>query len=421
MTYYAKLEKNDFWVGDQSADELTRSGAVGKLEDHKRSLIRQAENILAPAQDEKRNLNSVEENEFNSLSAQIKTVSERIDRSRENRDRLAKEMHRSDVSEGCFTPEWRAIKEGRPARFELPVGRQLEKISGRRSFNASTEFRDLLTTNVQTVPTEIFNELVMRMVQRSAVLSSNPRTFNTNDSGNPVKVPTLTTYGTASLISEGSAFTESDSTFSSVTLGTFKIGNLLQVSHELIFDSAFELAPYLGTELGVRIGNTVGNSLINGSGTAQPEGILQNTPTGVTGTATAPTIANVMSLYASLPTQYRETASWIMAPATFAGVVAQNDSTGRSLVLGNLAIDQPMSLMGRPVFLDSNMPATGTANKSVWFGALDQYLFIRYAGDVTIDASDAFAFDKDLITYRSRLRMDSKSVNTDAARVFVGA
>jgi HK97 family phage major capsid protein len=80
-----------------------------------------------------------------------------------------------------------------------------------------------------------------------------------------------------------------------------------------------------------------------------------------------------------------------------------------------------MSLMGRPVFLDSNMPATGSGAKSIWFGALDQYLFIRYAGDVTVDASDAFAFDKDLLTYRSRLRMDSKSVNTDAARVFAGA
>lgn len=420
MTYYAKLDRNDFYVGDHSADDLTRSGSVGKLEDHKRSLIRQAENILAPAQDEKRNLNSVEESEFNSLSAQIKNVSDRIERARENRDHLAKEMHRSDISEGCYTPEWRAIKEGRPARFELPVGRQLEKISGRRSFNASTEFRDLLTTTVPTVPTEIFNELVMRMVQKSAVLSSNPRTFNTNDSGNPIKVPTLTAYGTASLVAEGSAFTESDSTFSSVTLGTFKIGNLLQVSQELIFDSAFELAPYLGTELGVRIGNTVGNYLINGTGSSQPEGILQNASTGVTGTATAPTIANMMSLYASLPTQYRETASFIMAPATFAGLVAQNDTTGRSLILGDLSTAQPLSLMGRPCFLDSNMPATGTANKSVWFGALDQYLFIRYAGDVTVDASDAFAFDKDLITYRSRLRMDSKSVNTDAARVFVG-
>lgn len=421
MSYQEKLDRNDFWVGDQSADDLTRCGATEKLEDHKRGLLRQAEHILNPAIESKRNLNSVEEAEYNSLAEQIKETSARITRSRENRDRITQELHRTDISTGHFTPEWRAIKEGRPARFALPVGEQLQKIADRRSFSASTEFRDLLTTNVSTVPTQIFNELIMRMVQTSGVLASNPRTLTTSSSGNPIKIPTLSAYGTASIVSEGSAFTESDSTFSSVTLGSYKVGNLLQVSHELIFDSQFDLAPYLGRELGIRIGATLGDKLINGSGTAEPEGILQNTSTGVTGTATAPTIANIMSLYASLPTQYRDTASFIMAPATFAALVALNDTTGRSLILGDLSSAQPLSLMGRPVFLDNNMPATGASKKSVWFGALDQYLFVRYAGDVTVDASDAFAFDKDLITYRSRLRVDSKSVNTDAARLFIGA
>jgi HK97 family phage major capsid protein len=421
MSYSANLDKNDFWVGDHSADDLTRSGSVEKLEDHKRILIRQAQNILTVAQDEKRGLNNVEESEFNSLSNQIQNVQNRISTSRENRDRIAKELHRSDVSVGHFTPEWRAIREGRPTRFGLPVGEQLQKISDRRSFNASTEFRDLLTSNVSAVPTQILNELIMRMVQTSGVLASNPRTLTTGQSGNGIKVPIQTAYGTASFVSEGSAFPESDSAHSSVTLNAYKLGNLLQVSQELIFDSEFDLAPFLGRELGTQIGVQLAAKLINGSGTAEPEGILQSASTGVTGTASAPTIANVMSLYASLPTQYRETSSFILAPATYAALVNLNDTTGRSLILGDLSSAQPMSLMGRPVFLDSNMPATGSGNKSVWFGALDQYLIIRYAGDVAVDSSDAFAFDKDLITYRSRLRVDSKCVNTDAARVFVGA
>jgi HK97 family phage major capsid protein len=59
--------------------------------------------------------------------------------------------------------------------------------------------------------------------------------------------------------------------------------------------------------------------------------------------------------------------------------------------------------------------------KSVWFGDMSQYLYIRYAGELTVDVSTDYAFANDMNTYRVRQRLDSKSVNTDAARTFIGS
>jgi len=52
---------------------------------------------------------------------------------------------------------------------------------------------------------------------------------------------------------------------------------------------------------------------------------------------------------------------------------------------------------------------------------MSNYLLVRYAGQLVVDSSNDYAFANDLITYRVKQRLDSKVVNTDAARVFVGS
>ena len=405
--------------GDYDLDDLARMGQSKKLKEHHTELGDQASSILERATTQKRDLNDAEFSEFNSISKELRDNKKRIEYANEQSSKTASISARYDSQE-FYSPQWRAIKEGRPTRFSLPVGQRLESMSLKA--RGSFESRDLTTSNVSgAVPSTVFNELVLRLVQSSGVLAANPRILNTQNDGNSLKVPTITAFGTAALVSEGGAFAESDPTASTVTLGAYKYGALLQLTQELVFDSAFNIETYLGAELGIRVGNSVGAALCTGNGTAQPEGIFTNATTGVTGGTASPTVANVLALYASLPTQYRNDASWVMAPATYAGIVNLNDTTGRSLVLNDLSTSQPLQLMGRPVYLDNNAPATAASAKSVWFGDMSQYLYVRYAGELTVDVSTDYAFANDLITYRVRQRLDSKSVNTDAARVFVGA
>lgn len=405
--------------GDYNLDDMARMGHVKGLKDYEGELIRQASQILETATIQKRDVNDVEHAKYFELTNNIQDNKKRIRYADEQSTKISHISARYDSQE-FYSPEWRAIKEGRPTRFSLPVGQRLESMSLKAQ--GSFESRDLTLSNVSgAIPSTVFNELVLRLVQSSGVLAANPRILNTQNDGHSLKIPTITAFGTAALVSEGGAFAESDPTASTVTLGAYKYGALLQLTQELVFDSAFNIETYLGAELGIRVGNSVGAALCTGSGTAQPEGIFTNAPTGVTGGTASPTVANVLALYAALPTQYRNDASWVMAPATYAGIVNLNDTTGRSLVLNDLSTSQPLQLMGRPVYLDNNAPATAASAKSVWFGSMSNYLYVRYAGELTVDVSTDYGFANDLITYRVRQRLDSKSVNTDSARVFVGS
>ena len=74
-----------------------------------------------------------------------------------------------------------------------------------------------------------------------------------------------------------------DPTLSSVALGTYKYGFLVQVSAELVRDAGVNLEAYLAREAGQAIGLGLGNHLINGTGTGQPRGVILDATVGATG------------------------------------------------------------------------------------------------------------------------------------------
>ena len=318
--------------------------------------------------------------------------------------------------------EWFWISESGKIMLSVRYGsKTLELAKGKNAI----ERRDILTSTGTLIPTQILDELTTRLVQSSGVLSANPRIINTEGQGGyTLKTNQFSALGTPTVISEGGAFSESDPTVTTVTFSSFKFGRLSQVSNELLSDAFFDLERYLGDELSTSLGQTISPVLVTGSGTATCQGILNSVTTGITsGTAVsgAPTYANVIGLYGSLPTQYRSNASWLMNPSTFTALAQLLDGQNRSLLLPSLSGYAPTTLLGRPVYLDSNMPATGLSSKSIWFGDMTQFYTVRFAERLTIDVSRDFAFANDLTTYRIKQRLDARIVDTNAARVFVGA
>lgn len=367
-------------------------------------------------------LSDNEERELADLMDQAKYAKELVDQSQESRQKLLTkypEMWRDSNSEKS-SPEWMEFKRGLPTRMSIPVGSGLANRTNRNGI----ETRDILVSSAGTVPTRVFDQLLTRMVLQSAVLSSNVRMITT-ETGESILMPRLTAFGTAALVAEAGAFTESDPTInSSITMSAYKFGNLLQVSDELIQDSAFDIESFVGQSLGTQIGQSIAGYLVTGSGTAQPEGIMTNTTVGVTSStavAGVPSIANVLALYSSLPAQYRDGASFVMHPDTYASIVALNDTTGRSLVLPDLTSAQPLQMLGKPVYLDTNVATTATSARSIYFGNLAEHFAVRMVNSVQVLVSPDYAFANGLVTLRSQLRLDSKALNSDAARVFKGA
>jgi HK97 family phage major capsid protein len=405
------------------SETAANRGDVHKVRAYRNQLIERGEQVIAAAKLRGTDLTDEQHRELQIISDRAHTAGKLLSVAEQREtSRAAAAAPFAARVEHSGSSEWDLMRSGRSASLTLELGARLANRT--RLANGRVEHRDLLTSNVAAVPTKVFDQLILSLVQQSGVLQAGPRTINSGD-GADLKVPIVSSYGTASIISEGSAISESDPTVSTVTLSSYNISRLLQVSEQLLTDASFDMERYLGEELGTSVGLKLGALLATGTGSSQPQGVIGTaTTTGVTGgtgVAGAPTVANLINLYHSVPSQYRgETMSWIMHSDTMSYIANLTDSHNRPLLLPSLSADVPSTLMGRPVYIDSNVPAYGTAVRSIWVGDMSRFLAVRYAGPLRIDASRDFAFANALVTYRVQQRIDSKIVESAAARVFLG-
>jgi HK97 family phage major capsid protein len=197
---------------------------------------------------------------------------------------------------------------------------------------------------------------------------------------------------------------------------------LVQVSTELIQDSAIDLLSYLGRAAGTAIGTVTGTYNVTGTGTSQPEGIANAPTAGVTGGAgTGLTVSAeaLMDLYHSIITGYRSRGWWVMNDSTAAYIRKLREGTGATagnfLWQPGMQAGQPDSLLGRPVVTDPAVAAMAINAYSIAFGDFSAYFAFRDVNTVTFDRSDDFAFSTGLVTFRSSLRTDSKQLINGAS------
>jgi HK97 family phage major capsid protein len=397
---------------------LALAGNSDELRRVRSHVLERAEKLLDGALADGRDLDSDENREFETLKQQAKELGTLVEQSAQRRQRIEQATARyKQDSETSL--EWRSFLKGDAVRIEADFGQILANRVNR------TERRDLATTSgFSSVPTRVIEGIVLRLVTESAVLQASPRTFTTAG-GETLKVAQATAYGTASFVSEGSAFPENDPTAASVSLSAYKVGRLLQVSNELIADTEFDIERYLGEELGTSLGIAVAEA-VDGTniGTSTVQGAFSTASSiGVTGTAAggAPTAGEMISLYYSVNPRYQANGSWLMNPTTLQHLTTLNDTTGRSLLLPALSQQTPTTLLGRPVYTSTSVAAYGSGVSSVIFGDISRFYYLRIAGGVKLVSSPDFSLNTDQVTYRISTRVDGRVVDTSAAKRFRGA
>lgn len=308
-------------------------------------------------------------------------------------------------------------QEDQPA--ETDVDRLRKLVSGEvRAVDFRAESRDLSKLSAgagaNVVPTSFYGMLQEHLIESSAIRQTNV-TVLTTDSGENLQVPKTAGYSSASLIAEAGAISESDPSFGQVTLGAYKYAILVQVSSELLTDEGVDVAGFLARQGGRALGNGSGAHFVNGDGSSKPLGVVPASTLGVTAAgAAAITTDELIDLFYSVISGYRMNGTWMMADATVAKIRKLKDGDSQYLWSPGLVAGEVDTLLGRPVVVDTNMPAATTGLKSVVFGDFSAY-FIRDVNGVRIERSDDFAFANDLATYRFILRTDGDLVDTTGA------
>lgn len=260
------------------------------------------------------------------------------------------------------------------------------------------------------VPDAAMAPLVEALKQSGGLLAN--ATIVPSDSGADMPIPTDNeTAVQGEIITENSSHNEADITFGQVILKSYLYSSkIVRVSIQLMDDAGFDFGGYVMRKLGERIGRITASHWVNGTGTAQPRGLVTAASIGKTAAGTtAVTYDELVDAMHSVDPLYRANGQWLMNDTTFSAIRKLKDSQNRPLY-GDLSVNAPSTLLGKPVVIDPNMPAMTTGNKAILFGDLKTYYIRVVKGPRVLRLEERYA-DFAQLGFLAFLRADGNLVD----------
>jgi HK97 family phage major capsid protein len=390
------------------------SEVVTRLLERRANLVNQMREVAERAVDENRDMTAEEDRQFTEMNAEVDALQKRADAMLEGEKR-AQEIEQTYANlQG--KPQERKQEDKKGFDAEL---RTFLKGQGGREFVVPTEHRDLSTSSSGVIDTGFRAQLWEYMIETAGVLNTGVDLLETA-SGETIKLPRVTAHSTAAAQTEAAAITESDPTLGSVNSTVTKEGYLLQISRELIDDSGVDLQGYLARSAGRALGNAVGAAAVTAALAAATAGAT--TAAGTAGGFGTQSTADqgfdyLITLFHSVIDPYRRSAScaWLMSDPTAAKVRKIKSSEGVYAWQPSVVAGQPDTILGKPVYIDTNVPDAAVSVESILFGDW-RSLVVRIAGGYRFERSDDFAFGSDLVTFRALVRHGSVSVDANALK-----
>jgi HK97 family phage major capsid protein len=357
--------------------------------DARNNLIAQAREVLDIAQAEKRGLSAEENTKIARIEADIDQADTAIETAR----KLAEREARASEAAASFAPSMPA-KENSDADILRSIA------SGEmRGYEFGREARTLVPST-NTVGQSFFDQ-VFEIAQLVGPMLTVSEVFNTQ-SGENLVIPTVTATSTSGSVAAAGTISESNPTFSSITLGAEKYGALVAVASELVSDAGFNISSYIAQQLGTSLGLQA-NSVLTTKLSAAAGSVV----TGGTGVAGAASYENLIDLVYGIADGARVLPGlgFQMSKSGIAAARKLKDGAGNYIWTNSAVPGQPATLLGYPVYENPNVAAVATGAKSVLFGHLPSFK-VRVAGGIRVDQSADFAFNTDTVTYRGLIRLD---------------
>lgn len=223
------------------------------------------------------------------------------------------------------------------------------------------------------IPTTVLERIIEKMESTGMIL---PLVTRTAYKGG-VKIPTSTVKPVATWVAEGAGSDKQKKTTSSIDFAYNKLRCAISVSLETdtmalaVFESTFI------QNVTEAMTKALEQSILTGSGSGQPKGILMETPED--GQALEITAAGklgydtLITAESALPLAYENGAVWLMTKRTFMAFVGMVDNNKQPIARINYGIggSPERTLLGRSVILNDYMESyADSVTKSTLFAAL---------------------------------------------------
>ena len=189
---------------------------------------------------------------------------------------------------------------------------------------------------------------------------------------------------------EATAITETNPTFSNITLQPSTLSFFTKVSNELIEDApsrgqGFSIESILADQMGRAFGLAEESAFVLGDGSNKPTGVLTASQAATTisfASGNAVTIQKLLDVVYALPRQYRSNAKWVMGDAVFAKIRALKQESSAagfapqawSMGDGRIEGGEPDRLLGFPVVCTADSNGFAAASIVAGFGDYSYYM-----------------------------------------------
>ncbi len=270
-------------------------------------------------------------------------------------------------------------------------------------------------SNGDLVPEEFYNQLLKTLVDYGAIYGD--ANIITTSGNGELSIPTFNdTQAAASWINELGMIAQEDFTTGTIVMNAYKVATGIQMSTEILEDSAFDLISYVATALGERISRAIESAFIKGDGNGKPTGILEDTKTVVETSANVGVVSSddLLGLIHNIPASQRKGGVFYVSDEAMGALLLEKDADGRPLLQPSAQAtpgsDMMYSIGGYPLKTNFELESVATGNVVAIFGNPKSYS-IRVVRNVTLKRDDYSSMDVDAVNLYTTMRIDGKVVN----------
>jgi HK97 family phage major capsid protein len=398
-----------------------------ELNDEQKHVVSTVEDMVERAKTEKRDLTAAELAEIDKLKERSKELDQRI----ESQERQEETMRWVDV--GGETPEDHPIKKfderfltcgkrlvftrdnfGQHAdHYAYRAGQWWLALHGRAAAikwcndNGVTTEARALQSNINTaggvtVPTELEQAIIIQREQYGVARRECRVVPVASDTS---YWPRITNSVTSYYVGQGSAATESDTTFDSVALNVKELVAFTRVSNVLAEDAIINIGDLVASEFAYSFAKAEDEALFNGDGTSTYGGIeglrTKLTTAGALAGSVAATSgddtfaelleADILTLMGTLPEYAQANAKWYISPVGWSVTMLGIAAAGGGLTFQSYEGGMRRMFYGFPVVVTPSMPnsASDTYDGTVMilFGDMNMAAYLGDRRGISVLAS----------------------------------
>lgn len=346
-----------------------------ELTEKKNDLITRADEVLAKAKEEKRELTEDEAMELAEIRDDVKKIKDTLELKgffdKEGGDRpMGEPKEKVEIEKEIEAT--RALEEREEKAFENYIRGVVT--------NERDDTNMTLTDNGAVIPTTIANRIIKKVYDICPILE---RSTKYNVKGK-LELPYYDESTQAITVAWATEFVELESNvgkLDSIELSGYLAGALTLISRSLINNSQVDVVAFVVDRMAYDIARFIENTLLNGGGSV--EGLTGVTNITTAASSTAITADELIETQGSIKDVFQENAIWIMNPATRDALRELKDKMGRYLLQDDISLPFGKSLLGKPIYVSDNMPTMAAGKVAVYYGDM-RGLATKFSEDMNI-------------------------------------